>query len=170
MRSKRVDKLHANGVDEAYLYGVDASNQPGTEGLNAFFLLVDKPELYNLPPDPLRANEEGRRLVESNGMGSVRCCASGVRRGDGRGWYTGKRNPPMKELQNGLRNILGNDPYEQWTQYRYHTRHTVRRGFGAARPLHDGTLPRDGTVCLPHSPFRAARITDPATPLTMTAR
>ena len=26
--------------------------QPGTGGLNAFFLLVDAPEVYNLPPDP----------------------------------------------------------------------------------------------------------------------
>ena len=30
-----------------------ARDQPGTEGLNAFFLLVDKPEVYNLPPDPV---------------------------------------------------------------------------------------------------------------------
>jgi formate dehydrogenase iron-sulfur subunit len=49
---KRVQTLHERGVDEAYLYGVDAANQPGTGGLNAFFLLVDKPEVYNLPPDP----------------------------------------------------------------------------------------------------------------------
>jgi formate dehydrogenase iron-sulfur subunit len=40
-------------MSEAYLYGVDADNQPGTEGLNAFFLLVDRPEVYNLPPDPV---------------------------------------------------------------------------------------------------------------------
>jgi formate dehydrogenase iron-sulfur subunit len=49
---KRVQTLHERGVDEAYLYGADAANQPGTGGLNAFFLLVDKPEVYNLPPDP----------------------------------------------------------------------------------------------------------------------
>ena len=49
----RVERLHDNGMMEAYLYGVDAANQPGTEGLNAFFLLVDKPEAYNLPPDPV---------------------------------------------------------------------------------------------------------------------
>ncbi|MFN7997174.1 MAG: 4Fe-4S dicluster domain-containing protein [Bryobacteraceae bacterium] len=49
----RVERLHDNGMTEAYLYGVDAANQPGTEGLNAFFLLVDKPEAYNLPPDPV---------------------------------------------------------------------------------------------------------------------
>ena len=39
-------------MQEAYLYGEDKESQPGTEGLNAFFLLVDKPEVYNLPPDP----------------------------------------------------------------------------------------------------------------------
>ena len=48
----RVAELHARGVTEAYLYGADETNQPGTEGLNAFFLLVDEPEVYNLPPDP----------------------------------------------------------------------------------------------------------------------
>jgi formate dehydrogenase iron-sulfur subunit len=32
---------------------VDKDNQPGTEGLNAFFLLLDQPEVYNLPPDPV---------------------------------------------------------------------------------------------------------------------
>jgi len=50
---KRVEQLHAKGMSEAYLYGADAQNQPGTEGLNAFFLLADKPEVYNLPPDPI---------------------------------------------------------------------------------------------------------------------
>ncbi len=48
----RVDKLHAKGMNEASLYGEDKESQPGTEGLNAFFLLLDKPEAYNLPPDP----------------------------------------------------------------------------------------------------------------------
>lgn len=49
----RVEQLHEKGMSEAYLYGEDAASQPGTEGLNAFFLLVDKPEVYNLPPDPV---------------------------------------------------------------------------------------------------------------------
>ena len=40
-------------MSEAYLYGASAEEQPGTEGLNAFFLLVDKPEVYNLPPQPV---------------------------------------------------------------------------------------------------------------------
>ena len=50
---ERVDHLHENGVQDAYLYGVDEKQQPGTEGLNAFFLLLDKPEVYNLPPEPV---------------------------------------------------------------------------------------------------------------------
>jgi formate dehydrogenase iron-sulfur subunit len=50
---ERVRQLHGRGVDEAYLYGADAASQPGTEGLRAFFLLCDKPERYNLPPDPV---------------------------------------------------------------------------------------------------------------------
>ncbi|MGH2749012.1 MAG: 4Fe-4S dicluster domain-containing protein [Actinomycetota bacterium] len=49
----RVSELHERGVDAAYLYGADADSQPGTDGLNAFFLLVDEPEVYNLPPDPV---------------------------------------------------------------------------------------------------------------------
>jgi formate dehydrogenase iron-sulfur subunit len=51
--AQRVEQLHERGISEAYLYGADAAEQPGTEGLNAFFLLVDKPEVYNLPPDPV---------------------------------------------------------------------------------------------------------------------
>ena len=47
---ERVGALHARGVTDAYLYGVD---ERGTVGdLNAFFLLVDKPEVYNLPETP----------------------------------------------------------------------------------------------------------------------
>ena len=45
--------LEERGVRGAYLYGADAEEQPGTGGLNAFFLLVDRPEVYNLPPDPV---------------------------------------------------------------------------------------------------------------------
>jgi formate dehydrogenase iron-sulfur subunit len=49
----RVNQLHEGGMREAYLYGADAESQPGTGGLNAFFLLADKPEAYNLPPNPV---------------------------------------------------------------------------------------------------------------------
>jgi formate dehydrogenase iron-sulfur subunit len=43
---KRVDVLHSQGVAEAQLYGADDSVYGG---LNAFFLLMDKPETYGLP-------------------------------------------------------------------------------------------------------------------------
>jgi formate dehydrogenase iron-sulfur subunit len=50
---QRVEQLHARGVGQAYLYGADRASQPGTEGLHAFFLLCEQPEVYNLPPDPV---------------------------------------------------------------------------------------------------------------------
>jgi formate dehydrogenase iron-sulfur subunit len=43
---KRRDALHAQGLAEARLYGDDDKVYGG---LNAFFLLMDKPEAYNLP-------------------------------------------------------------------------------------------------------------------------
>ncbi len=52
----RVDELHARGVHTAYTYGTPDS--PGATGdmqyLNAFFLLTDRPEAYNLPAAPTR--------------------------------------------------------------------------------------------------------------------
>ena len=51
---RRVDSLHAQGVENAYLYG--APGEPGATGgidsLHAFFLLLDRPEVYNLPAAP----------------------------------------------------------------------------------------------------------------------
>jgi formate dehydrogenase iron-sulfur subunit len=43
---QRMAALHAQGVPEAQLYGADEAVYGG---LNAFFLLMDKPETYNLP-------------------------------------------------------------------------------------------------------------------------
>jgi formate dehydrogenase iron-sulfur subunit len=57
----RVNELHEKGMNEAYLYGADEQSQPGTEGLNAFFLLVDKPEVYNLPPNPTVPTKKAAR-------------------------------------------------------------------------------------------------------------
>jgi formate dehydrogenase iron-sulfur subunit len=47
---KRVETLQDRGVD-AYLYGADDEGSVGS--LNAFFLLADKPEAYNLPAKPV---------------------------------------------------------------------------------------------------------------------
>ena len=53
---RRVEDLHDRGVEDAYLYG--APSTPGATGgierLNAFFLLLDRPEVYNLPAAPTR--------------------------------------------------------------------------------------------------------------------
>jgi formate dehydrogenase iron-sulfur subunit len=50
----RVGQLREQGVPRAYLYG--APDTPGTTGdigpLHAFFLLTDRPEVYNLPTAP----------------------------------------------------------------------------------------------------------------------
>lgn len=49
--ARRVDELHAQGVDVARLYGHDPEDGVGGDG--AFFLLLDEPEVYGLPPDPV---------------------------------------------------------------------------------------------------------------------
>src|SRR5581483_8523004 len=46
---KRVAQLQQMGEKRAYLYGAD---EKMLGGLNSFYLLVDRPEVYNLPPDP----------------------------------------------------------------------------------------------------------------------
>jgi formate dehydrogenase iron-sulfur subunit len=49
--ASRLDQLHAAGVGDARLYG--ASPDDGVGGDGAFFLLLDEPEVYGLPPDPV---------------------------------------------------------------------------------------------------------------------
>jgi formate dehydrogenase iron-sulfur subunit len=48
---RRVEQLHNNGVASARLYGHDPNDGVGGDG--AFFLLLDEPEVYGLPPDPI---------------------------------------------------------------------------------------------------------------------
>jgi len=47
----RLADLHAAGVTEARLYGDDPDD--GVGGTAAFFLLLDEPAVYGLPPDPV---------------------------------------------------------------------------------------------------------------------
>ena len=44
----RLEMLHEAGVDDARLYGANEEEY----GMGAFFLLLDDPEVYGLPPDP----------------------------------------------------------------------------------------------------------------------
>jgi formate dehydrogenase iron-sulfur subunit len=48
---RRKNDLHQRGVTEARLYGEDPDDGVGGDG--AFFLLLDEPEVYGLPPDPV---------------------------------------------------------------------------------------------------------------------
>jgi formate dehydrogenase iron-sulfur subunit len=48
---KRLHKLEENGWNGARLYGEDPED--GVGGFGAFFLLLDEPEVYGLPPDPV---------------------------------------------------------------------------------------------------------------------
>jgi len=47
----RVDQLVEAGVPQARLYGDDPTD--GVGGAGAFFLLLDEPEVYGFPPDPV---------------------------------------------------------------------------------------------------------------------
>ena len=62
-RAQRVGELHELGVDGACLYGRGGPGATGGLGdLNAFFLLTDAPEVYNLPAraDPAGAPHRAR--------------------------------------------------------------------------------------------------------------
>jgi formate dehydrogenase iron-sulfur subunit len=50
MAGERVQELRDAGVGSAQLYGDDPADGVGGDG--AFFLLLDEPEVYGLPPDP----------------------------------------------------------------------------------------------------------------------
>jgi formate dehydrogenase iron-sulfur subunit len=49
MAAARLGQLQHTGEKRAYLYGTDEAM---LGGLNSFYLLVDQPQVYGLPPDP----------------------------------------------------------------------------------------------------------------------
>jgi formate dehydrogenase iron-sulfur subunit len=53
---ERVAQLHERGETRARLYGADPAD--GVGGMGAFFLLLDEPEVYGLPPDPVCATRD----------------------------------------------------------------------------------------------------------------
>ena len=52
----RLEKLQAESWNGARLYGRDPDD--GVGGFGAFFLLLDEPEVYGLPPDPVVATRD----------------------------------------------------------------------------------------------------------------
>jgi formate dehydrogenase iron-sulfur subunit len=63
---QRLAELHDKGVDVARLYGRDPDDGVGGDG--AFFLLLDEPEVYGLPPDPVVPTRHLPRLWRSTAL------------------------------------------------------------------------------------------------------
>jgi len=84
----RVDQLHEAGVTDARLYGDDPDNGVGGDG--AFFLLLDQPEVYGLPPDPVVTTRDLPEMWKHAGvaalslLGGVAACFAMVGTGRGR--------------------------------------------------------------------------------------
>jgi len=73
---QRVDTLHAQGVHDARLYG--ESSHDGVGGLGAFFLLLDEPEVYGLPPDPVVTTKDLPDMWRRAGLAAVALLAGAV--------------------------------------------------------------------------------------------
>jgi formate dehydrogenase iron-sulfur subunit len=67
--AERVEQLHDRGVDSARLYGHDPED--GIGGAGAFFLLLDEPEVYGLPPDPVVTTRDLGAMWRHVGMAAA---------------------------------------------------------------------------------------------------
>ena len=65
----RLTDLHGRGVGEARLYGDDPAD--GVGGMGAFFLLLDEPEVYGLPPDPVVTSRDLPSMWKAAGAAAV---------------------------------------------------------------------------------------------------
>jgi formate dehydrogenase iron-sulfur subunit len=65
----RVEQLHAAGVPEARLYLEDPDD--GIGGGGALFLLLDEPEVYGLPPDPVVTSRDLPQMWKHAGMAAL---------------------------------------------------------------------------------------------------
>jgi formate dehydrogenase iron-sulfur subunit len=65
----RLATLKSQGVDTARLYGRDEDD--GVGGAGAFFLLLDEPEVYGLPPDPVVTTRDLPAMWKSAGAAAV---------------------------------------------------------------------------------------------------
>jgi formate dehydrogenase iron-sulfur subunit len=78
---RRVARMHDAGVSEARLYGRDPDDGVGGDG--AFFLLLDEPEVYGLPPDPVVTTRDLPRMWRSVGLAAAVLLLAGVAAGIG---------------------------------------------------------------------------------------
>ncbi|HET8559511.1 MAG TPA: 4Fe-4S dicluster domain-containing protein [Marmoricola sp.] len=72
---QRLAELHEQGVDVARLYGRDPEDGVGGDG--AFFLLLDEPEVYGLPPDPVVTTRDIGSMWRHVGAAAVALAAMG---------------------------------------------------------------------------------------------
>jgi len=66
---KRLQTLTAAGQEEARLYLADSDD--GVGGAGAFFLLLDEPEVYGLPPDPVATTRDLGSVWAATGAAAV---------------------------------------------------------------------------------------------------
>ena len=78
----RVADLHAAGQDQAQLYLDDPDD--GIGGGGAFFLLLDEPEVYGLPPDPVVTTRDLPGIWKHVGLAAAGLAATGIALGLGR--------------------------------------------------------------------------------------
>ena len=67
--SSRLEELHAQGVSAARLYGADPED--GIGGAGAIFLLLDEPEVYGLPPDPVVTTKDLPAMWKKAGLAAL---------------------------------------------------------------------------------------------------
>jgi formate dehydrogenase iron-sulfur subunit len=69
----RLESLHEAGVADAQLYGEDPED--GVGGAGAFFLLLDRPEVYGLPPDPVVTTRDLPSIWRQAALGALALAA-----------------------------------------------------------------------------------------------
>ncbi|GGQ11777.1 4Fe-4S dicluster domain-containing protein [Streptosporangium pseudovulgare] len=67
--ARRLDQLRDAGMASARLYGHDPGD--GVGGSGAFFLLLDEPEVYGLPPDPVVTTRDLPSMWKHVGLAAV---------------------------------------------------------------------------------------------------
>jgi formate dehydrogenase iron-sulfur subunit len=72
----RVEQLQQAGVGQARLYGESPDDGVGGDG--AFFLLLDEPEVYGLPPDPIVTTRDLPRMWRNVGLAAGALLAGAV--------------------------------------------------------------------------------------------
>ncbi len=71
---ERLQRLRTDGLPQAQLYGHDPGD--GIGGAGAFFLLLDEPEAYGLPPDPVVATRDLPAMWRRAGIAALTMAAA----------------------------------------------------------------------------------------------